>query len=258
MHNWTQIQNPAILPECCPVSLGDTQSVVIRIGRYSLICQASARHLAGNERLGYHARMMIHTPNEAENLRAEIAALAARMIAEDGADYASAKKKAARQLLGNQKIKGDVLPDNAQIEQEVREYNELFFGDTQPQRLLHLRQLAIELMEELERFNPYLVGSVLNGTAGNHSDIYLHLYADNAKDVAIYLLNKDIQFEVSESFNNRNESIETLSFMHKNDGVHLILHEQDAIRSGHGKSTERANLAAVKALLQATPDTSGD
>ena len=193
--------------------------------------------------------MMIHTPNEAENLRAEIAALAARMIAEDGADYASAKRKAAKQLLGNHKVKGDVLPDNAQIEQEVREYNELFFGDTQPQRLLHLRQLALELMEELERYSPYLVGTVLNGTAGNHSDIHLHLFADNTKEVAIYLLNKDVQFEVSESFNNRNESIETLSFMYKNEGVHLVLQDQDAIRSGHGRSTERANAAGLRAIL---------
>jgi len=195
--------------------------------------------------------MMIQTPTEAEALRAEIAALAARMIAEDGADYASAKRKAAKQLLGNQKIKGDVLPDNEQIEQEVREYNELFFGDTQPQRLLQLRQLAARLMTEFERFNPYLVGAVLNGTAGPHSDIYLHLYTDNSKDVVIFLLNKDVQFEVSESFGKRNESVETLSFMVENEGVHLVLHETDAIRNGNGKSTERANLATLQALINA-------
>ncbi|MDE2427721.1 MAG: hypothetical protein KGM99_03280 [Burkholderiales bacterium] len=196
--------------------------------------------------------MMIHFPNETAELRAEIAALAARMIAEDGADYASAKRKAAKQLLGNQKIKGDVLPDNAQIEQEVREYNELFFGDTQPQRLLHLRQLAVQLMEDLERFHPYLVGAVLNGTAGAHSDIHLHLFTDNAKDVAIFLLNKDVQFDVTETLSNRNERIETYSFMYQNEGVHLLLQDQDAIRSGHGKSTERANLGAVKSLINAS------
>ncbi|MFZ6691198.1 hypothetical protein [Undibacterium sp. SXout20W] len=193
--------------------------------------------------------MMIQTPTEAEALRAEIAALAARMIAEDGADYASAKRKAAKQLLGNQKLKGDVLPDNEQIEQEVREYNELFFGDTQPQRLLQLRQLAARLMAEFECFNPYLVGAVLNGTAGAHSDIYLHLYTDNSKDVAIFLLNKDVQFEVSETFNKRNESIETLSFMVENEGVHLVLHDHDGIRSSNGKSVERANLATLQALI---------
>lgn len=197
--------------------------------------------------LGYDAAMMIHNPNEAEALRSEIAMLAARMIAEDGADYATAKRKAVRQLLGNQKPRGDILPDNAQIEQEVREYHALFFGDTQPQRLLQLRQLAAELMEELERFNPYLVGAVLNGTAGPHSDIYLHLYTDNTKDVAIYLLNQDIEFEVSESFNHRHDSIETLSFMRGKEGVHLVLQEQDAIRQG--KNQERANLQALRALI---------
>ena len=201
--------------------------------------------------MSYDASMMIHTPTEAEALRAEIAALAARMIAEDGADYATAKRKAAKQLLGNQKIKGDVLPDNEEIEQSVREYNELFFGDTQPLRLLQLRQLAVRLMTEFERFNPYLVGSVLNGTAGPHSDIYLHLYTDNNKDVAIFLLNKDIQFEVSETYGKRNESIETLSFMVENEGVHLVLHSHDDIRNGSGKHIERANLASVQALINA-------
>ena len=208
--------------------------------------------MAAAHRFSYDVRMTMHLLNEAEELRAEIASLAARMIAEDGADYASAKRKAAKQLLGNQKIKGDILPDNAQIEQEVREYNALFFGDTQPQHLRHLRELAAGLMEELARFNPYLVGAVLNGTAGNHSDIYLHLYTENTKDVAIFLLNKDVQFEVSESFNRRNESVETLSFMYENEGVHLVLHDQDAIRNSGGagnKSTERASLTALRQIL---------
>ena len=44
---------------------------------------------------------MINYPNDAELLRSEIAAAAARMIAEDGADYGSAKRKAAKLILGN-------------------------------------------------------------------------------------------------------------------------------------------------------------
>lgn len=193
--------------------------------------------------------MNISPPTEAELLRAEIAALAARMIAEDGADYATAKRKAVKQLLGNHKARGEILPDNAQIEQEVREYQALFFGESQPQRLLQLRRLAAQLMELLERFNPYLTGAVLNGTAGPHSDIYLHLFTDNSKDVAIFLLNQNVDFEVSETFNNRNESMETLSFLHNNEGVHLVLHDQDAPRSGPRQ--ERANLAALRALIAA-------
>lgn len=191
--------------------------------------------------------MMISTPTEAEALRAEIAALAARMIAEDGADYGSAKRRAAKQLLGNQKIKGDILPDNSQVESEVREYNALFFGDSQPQRLLHLRELAVELMQKLDKFHPYLVGAVLNGTASKHSDIHLHLYTDNSKEVAIFLLNLDIQYEVSESLNKRREAMETLSFMFQNEGVHLLIHTHDDLRAS--PRADRANLAAVLQLI---------
>ena len=196
----------------------------------------------------YDAQMMISTPTEAEALRAEIAALAARMIAEDGADYGSAKRRAAKQLLGNQKIKGDILPDNSQVELEVREYNALFFGDSQPQRLLSLRELAIELMQRLDRFNPYLVGAVLNGTANKHSDIHLHLYTDNSKEVAIFLLNLDIQYVVSESVNKRHEAMETLSFMYQNEGVHLLIHSHDDLRTS--PRADRANLAAVRQLVE--------
>ena len=195
----------------------------------------------------YDAKMMITTPTEAEALRAEIAMLAARMIAEDGADYGSAKRRAAKQLLGNNKIRGNILPDNNQVEREVREYNALFFGDSQPQRLLLLRQIALDIMQELEQFNPYLVGAVFNGTASKHSDIYLHLYTDNAKEVAIFLLNKKIQFEVSENINKRNEVIETLSFMSQQEGVHLLLHSMDDLRASN--RAERANIAALRHLI---------
>lgn len=196
----------------------------------------------------YDARMMISTPTEAEALRAEIAALAARMIAEDGADYGSAKRRAAKQLLGNQKIRGDVLPDNSQVEQEVREYNALFFADSQPQRLLELREIAAEIMQKLDKFNPYLVGAVFNGTANRHSDIYLHLYTDNSKEVAIFLLNLDIQYEVSETTNKRNETLETLSFMYRNEGVHLLIHSHDDLRTS--PRADRSSLAALQLLIE--------
>lgn len=195
--------------------------------------------------------MPIHFPGDAELLRAEIAAAAARMIAEDGADYATAKRKAARMILGNQKPRGDVLPDNAQIEEQVREYQALFFGDAHAERLLHLRRLALELMERLEAFGPYLTGAVLNGTAGEHSDIHLHLFADSPKDVALFLLNARIDYEVSESphFRYPDRSVETLSFMWKQEGVHLTVYDRDDLRSGSRKPLERADLAAVRELI---------
>lgn len=190
-----------------------------------------------------------------EMLRAEIAAAAARMIAEDGADYASAKKKAAKQVLGNAKVRGEIIPDNAQIEEEVRVYNELFFADSQPARLLHLRRLAVRLMDELAQFSPYLTGAVLNGTAGEHSDIHLQLFAESAKDVEIFLLNKNVDFEVSETghFSGRGAPVETVSFMWHDEGVHLALYETDdmrgAMKPGPAGRPGRADVNAVRALI---------
>ncbi len=202
--------------------------------------------------------MNINYPSDAELLRAEIAAAAARMIAEDGADYGTAKRKAARLILGNQRVRGDVLPDNAQIEAEVREYQALFQGDEQSQRLLHLRRLALEVMEKFEDFAPYVTGAVLNGTASEHSDIHLQLFAESSKDVAVFLLNAGMDYEVSETahFRRPDRSVETLSFFWKHEVVHLAIYEQDDLRGGartsSGKRIERADIATLRNLLAET------
>lgn len=199
--------------------------------------------------------------SETDALRAEIAVAAARMIAEDGCDYQTAKRKAAKQIFGDRKVGSDMLPDNAQIEDEVRAYNQLFFADTQPARLLHLRKLALRMMEELAQFQPYLTGAVLNGTAGEHSDIHLQLFCESAKDVEIFLLNKNVQFEVTEAphFGNRNKMVEVLSFMWKNEGIHLALYEIDdmrnSVKSGGEKRQERANTATIRELIAETDKT---
>jgi hypothetical protein len=193
--------------------------------------------------------------SDTELLRNEIAAAAARMIAEDGADYSTAKRKAAKQILGDAKSRGDILPDNQQIEDELRLYNELFFGDTQPARLLQLRKLALQIMQQLSQFTPYLTGAVLNGTAGVHSDIHLQLFCDSPKDVEIYLLNNNIDFEVSETshFKGRSEAVETVSFMWRNEGIHLALYETDDLRgaakTGASAKIARANMDTVRALI---------
>jgi hypothetical protein len=49
------------------------------------------------------------------------------MIAQDGADYGTAKAKAARQVLGVDRPAPNYLPDNIQVEDEVRRYQALFF-----------------------------------------------------------------------------------------------------------------------------------
>src|SRR6185503_17362502 len=102
------------------------------------------------------------------NLRLQIAYLAARLMAEDGGlDYGSAKAKAARQ---SGLADAHLLPDNREIEAALREYQELYQKEEQPAQLRRLRGIALKVMREFEQFRPALVGSVLSGTAGAHSD----------------------------------------------------------------------------------------
>ncbi|MYM36747.1 hypothetical protein GTP44_14410 [Duganella sp. FT50W] len=199
--------------------------------------------------------MTANVNDELQLLRAEIAAAAARLIAEDGADYNTAKRKAARQILGDTQPPLNLLPDHAQIEAEVRIYQQLFHANTQPARLFRLRTLAVDIMEGLEKFQPYLTGAVLHGTAGPHDDIHLQLFADSAKEVEIFLLNRNIQIDISETphFKGpRYGMVETVSFLWHKEGVHAALYELDdlrgAVKNKDGKQA-RADIAAVRALL---------
>lgn len=197
------------------------------------------------------SRPLSQTPE----IRQEIATIAARYVAEDGATYAIAKQKAAQQVLGSDKFSHDLLPDNSLIEQQVHLYNQLFLSATQPVRLLHLRKLALTIMQELAQFNPCLTGAVLNGTAGEHADIVIQLFVDNGKDVAIYLLNNGVDFEVSQAQpepGRKHDPVETLSFVRDNEGIHLVLLAPDDLRRNSAKKTPRANSAALQKLIEAS------
>lgn len=134
-------------------------------------------------------------PSTQDMLRAELAAAAARLIAEEGCDYRQAKRRAAQALLGPDAETRGVLPDNAEVEFEVRRHLSLFAAESHPALLAALRRTAAAVMEQLAEFNPHLVGAVLGGTATEHSDIELHLFSDSAKDVEVALMNAGIDFD---------------------------------------------------------------
>lgn len=192
-------------------------------------------------------------------VRLEIAAAAARLVAQDGADYGSAKRKAARQVLGDTPSRPNVLPDNDMIEEQVRQYNALFLADSQPARLFQLRTIALQVMEALQQFHPLLSGPVLNGTAGPHDEIYLQLFAESAKEIHIFLLNKNVLLDMSESphFKGaRYDAVETASFLWKNEGVHAALYELDDMRGALKAKADgkvlRTDIAGLRSLLAAS------
>jgi hypothetical protein len=125
-------------------------------------------------------------------LRGHIAHIAARLMAVDGIDdLALAKRKAARQA-GAPDTRS--LPTNEEVEEALRAYHQLYLPDEQQARLRHLRTRAVEMMGTLEQFNPFLSGSVLRGNAGKYTEIDLLLFTDSAKDVEMFLLNRQIPF----------------------------------------------------------------
>ncbi len=134
-----------------------------------------------------------------EELALELAAAAARLIAEDGCDYATAKRKAVQVVLGDAAGTRARLPENDLVESELRRYLRTFGGRRHAELLGELRAVALALMEYLAQFSPHLVGAVLNGTATEHSVLHLHLFTDSAKDVEIFLLNEGVRFRVDEA-----------------------------------------------------------
>lgn len=120
-----------------------------------------------------------------QELRQRLAQESARLMIEHGiVDFGLAKRKAAERLavrtLG-------ALPSNSQIEACLAERQRIFEPEDHAHRLDHLRQLALDLMQQLALFEPRLTGPVLAGTATSSSRIELHVFAASAEAVAFTL-----------------------------------------------------------------------
>ena len=182
-------------------------------------------------------------------VRASIASAAARLMAEDGiSDYHQAKKKAARQLGLPEHT---AFPDNAEVEAELRAYRSLYQGEEHEERVAALRQTALELLDLLGDFHPYLTGSVLEGTAGEHSNIDILLFADSAKEVEIFLLNRGIDVEHVDP---RNERVEAVLVIETDTAdANLVVMpphlERVALKYRDGRPRERIRAEGLRALL---------
>ena len=129
-------------------------------------------------------------------MRERIAHLAARLMAVDGIDdYALAKRKAARQS-GAPDTRN--LPTNDEVEQALRAYQQLYQADELRDRLHYLREQARGMMRMLARFDPYLSGAVLSGSAGKYADIDLLLFTDSVKDVEIFMIDRGVEYRGGE------------------------------------------------------------
>ncbi len=142
-----------------------------------------------------HVHALAHTQTRTHERRQRLAIEAARLIAEGGIrDFHLAKRKAAHRL----GIFDDAsLPRNREIQQALRDYQRLFHGASQACQLQRRREAAARAMAFFARFQPRLVGAVLDGTADAHSAVCLHLYVDDPEQVALLLAEHAIPAEVS-------------------------------------------------------------
>ena len=184
----------------------------------------------------------------------EIAAAAARLVVEDGMEYAAAKRRAGREH--GRRV---ALPTNEQVEDAVREHIELFCADTQPTELRALREAALPWMQRLAAFRPHLSGAVWRGTATRHSAVHIDLYCDDAKAAEIALINAGVSYDSASIDRPGAEPLLVLSVatpcpaLREPVTVHLSLHDHQDQRGAlkpdaRGRSW-RGDLAALQRLL---------
>jgi len=211
-------------------------------------------------RFGLHSRRTRRMPRENRlkhsQMRARIAAAAARIMAEDGVeDLASAKRKAARQLGASDT---QSLPTNDEVESELLAYLSLYQGDEQRERLQALRYAALAAMRGLAAFNPYLSGPVLKGTASRYADVDLQLFTDDRKGLELFFLNRGIPYELSELRHYCGDEPRDVQVLRVEwDGIPFTLavyaarDERSSLKATPGgRQIERAGINSVTSLVE--------
>jgi hypothetical protein len=187
------------------------------------------------------------SPSRRHLSRTSIASAAARLMAEDGVeDIATAKRKAARQFGA---AETDALPDDAEVEAELRLYLTLYQGEEQPGRLRHLQETALEVMEWLTPFRPYLTGAALDGTASGFSAVDLMLFADSGKDVEIFLLDHKINFTAEKPRHRQAEALLRLTLPEADVNLHVFPPHLERQRFYRRDGRERKRLPPQKLRL---------
>ncbi|HEB55507.1 MAG TPA: hypothetical protein ENI98_04225 [Gammaproteobacteria bacterium] len=197
---------------------------------------------------------------KAQQMRLRLAQEAAQILLQNGSrDYYAAKHKAALHL-GAADTRN--MPSNTEIESALQEYQRIFRADTQPAELRRLREAARQAMQFFKDFSPRLVGSVLRGTADEHSVVTLHVVAAAVEDLNLFLLQYNIPFEMGEKrVRFQADMIQNLPvyrFVAEDVPIEMIVFPQDGPRQPplsplDNKPMQRADIRTLEKLLQTEP-----
>jgi hypothetical protein len=192
----------------------------------------------------------------AAELRSRLAQETARVIAEHGMDDRRlALRKAMRRLGVSDQA---ALPGADEIELALAERQRLFGGGEQVDMLQRLRQTAIEAMDFFAAFDPRLVGPVLDGSAGAHSAVQLHLFSDDPDAVTRYLQEQNIPHQTATRHlrvqPGRAEPFPTHAFLADGVEVDLTVLPRDGLRQaplepGSDRPMTRASSTMLRGLM---------
>ena len=190
--------------------------------------------------------------------RQQVAFEAARLMARQGLqDLRQAKLRAARQLGIDDEAS---LPRDADVREQLLDYQRLFRGGEQSGQLRTRREAAVAAMQFFQPFQPRLVGSVLDGTADATSPIRLQAFSDEPELFARFLMDAKLpasQMPEQSLRVDRETRARFPAWAFQADGLEfeITLLPHDLLRQSplgsDAQPMARAGLAAVRKLLEA-------
>ena len=189
-----------------------------------------------------------------KHAREKVAEKAARMIV-DGVEteYLYAKDRAIM-MLGLDSM--NHRPTNRLIKEYISMLTKCELGEDEvARRLQEMRRIALDLMQILDEYDPFLIGSVLSGKIRKTSDIDLHAYSDNSMAVQSTLEVHGYDSVEEEVVNNQKGRFIHLKWKEMDYPVEITVYpwswrEKTLISSVTGKAMKRCDERGLLKLMQ--------
>lgn len=188
--------------------------------------------------------------------RSGIAEEAARIVCEELlTDYRMAKQKALERLGLPPRT---ALPDNAQIQRAVIEYQQVFGGEPYRTHLRQMRESAIQALRLLAPFSPRLVGAAVSGAVTTAHRVQIHAFSDQPELVDVFLIERRIAFDQDERHyrypDGSERAVGLVCFEGRGPGIDVAVFPEGEqryvpINPADGQAYKRLDLAAVQKLL---------
>jgi predicted nucleotidyltransferase len=129
------------------------------------------------------------------SIREQVAKESARLLYNRAVNEYKDAKELASSSLGIR-----VLPSNYEVAVELDRLVEEIEGSERLNMLIDMRNIALEIMEKLKKYDPVLIGSVWRGTPRKGSDIDIVVYHESPNEVKEILNDYKIEFSERKEF----------------------------------------------------------